>query len=755
MSRDGPFRPIPSKDQLDRPGPRPLLAPPTPPTTGSSSNTSSADLVPQRGGRQRKKRRSYVTRACDWCKQKKLACDGEKTCFECRRRRIDCAYTAVSESILKAIPPGFRLVNTSSADGDEEAMNLLVLFREVSDKDALEALDELKTGRRISDVNAALRTKPGGSPGLSQNALNRAMMPPTRSSLEFELMMRHPIAYPTWAPVETSKLDLDYILLPSKVEWARMPITAPGKVMPGLTPRVPPFGADPSVRASTALESPKPVVAPSVYDERLLQIDIGKWTSIPVTNEFAMTVLSLYLETDHPLTPLFDPDLFLDGLIGRSRFCSKLLVSAVLGWSCQLYASFEPDATVVGCAFYEEAKRLRKTREGHGAEAICAVAALQYMAITAVSLGAGPEYLECLAEMLALAETLRLFNVAPTEGPTMDPEDQDLQQASAQVAWALFNSLTLLSMHIHKRMIEHPPPMAIPDLFIAPTTGGKPTKKAKRRQYLNDFLKVNCKFFLIVHDMLQLMYGPQQKAYAEAISAAFAEDTYRRLLDWADNLPLEFAQGNRCSHHAMVLHICYHLTVVDLFRPLIRHNTGTTRLRLPSFKTKDAGPEAVYSASVHQLKRIVLFYRQTHPESSFSLFWHSALLYLANAMLREAAGGPQNPEWRFYFRLCIASYQTLCGGYRLAKGIAQGLLSMALDRGAMDPREAGAVRRDLERRGRHHHHHDVSDQVVPESLVVDLDLAVTDPSAAQAEKLIRKLKELQVQGVDEGQAAQA
>ncbi|TDZ73416.1 Nitrogen assimilation transcription factor nit-4 [Colletotrichum trifolii] len=748
MSRHGPLGPIPSKDQLDRSGPRPLLAPPTLPTTSSLTNTSSADLVPQHGGHQRKKRRAYVTRACDWCKQKKLACDGEKPCFECRRRRIDCAYTAVSESISKAIPPGFRLVNTSSADGDEEAVNLLVLFRELLDKDALEALDELKTGRRISDVNAALRTKLGGSPGPSQNALNRAMMPPTRSSLEFELMMRHPIAYPTWAPVETSKLDLDYILLPSKVEWARTPVTSSGKVMSGLAPGVPPFGADPSVQASTALEPPKPAIAPSVYDERLLQVDIGQWTSIPVTNEFATKVLSLYLETDHPLTPLFDPDLFLDGLIGRSRFCSKLLVSAVLGWSCQLYASFEPDATVVGCAFYEEAKRLRKKRGGHGAEAVCAVAALQYMAITAVSLGAGPEYLEYLTEMLALAETLRLFNVAPTEGPTMDPEDQDLQQASAQVAWALFNSLTLLSMHIHKRMIEHPPPMAIPDLFIAPTTGRKPTKQAKRRQYLNDFLKVNCKFFLIVHDMLQLMYGPQQKAYAEAISAAFAEDTYRRLLDWADNLP---AFGVRPRQQV----ICYHLTVVDLFRPLIRHNTGT-RLGLLSFKTKDASPEAVYSASVHQLKRIVLFYRQTHPESSFSLFWHSALLYLANAMLREAAGGPQNPEWRFYFRLCIASYQTLYGGYRLAKGIAQGLLSMALDRGAMDPREAGAVRRDLERRGRHHHHHhDVSDQAVPESLVVDLDLAVTDPSAAQAEKLIRKLMELQVQGVDEGPAAQA
>jgi hypothetical protein len=70
-------------------------------------------------------------------------------------------------------------------------------------------------------------------------------------------------------------------------------------------------------------------------DPRLHQLNIGYWTRIRVTNEFAAAVISLYLEVDHPTHGFFDADLFLDDLVNqRHQFCSKFLVSSLLYYGC-------------------------------------------------------------------------------------------------------------------------------------------------------------------------------------------------------------------------------------------------------------------------------------------------------------------------------------------------------------------------------------------------------------------------------------
>ncbi|KAL0931318.1 C6 zinc finger domain containing protein [Colletotrichum truncatum] len=715
------------------------------PNEGSASDANTAS---PNTARDRKRRRPYVSKACDSCRLRKSACDGiQPDCSTCLRRGIRCNYNRVSQAILDALPSGSKIVEEAAASRNEEDLELLSLLRDSSDEQALEALRGFKEGKESGEITSSLRSMPSVGLGLSQIALNRAIIPPTRSSLEFELMVRHPVAYPAWAPVEASKLDLDYLLLPSKILWNRTnPIVTSD--LPGLSASYPSSESSLAKEDSTGYGLVGPTNPPSVYDERLLELDNSKWTSLPVTKEFAVTVLSLYLEADHPMMPLFDIDVFLDGLLGKNPFCSRLLVNGLFSWACQGYAAFKPEATILGYAFFEDAKRLWRKEQMTGADNICTLAGLQYVAITAISLGAGAEYVECLDEVIAMAKRLHLFNVDPVEVPAVDMQDEVSQRAAAQIAWALFNTLTLLSTHIHTRLIKYPPRLPVPEGRIFSKGNSKLSKKDKRRQYLGVLLKENSNFYLIVHDMIQLMYSSNQTPYAKAYTLVFADNTYKRLLKWADSLPLELAQGRKSTHHTVFMHICYHLAILDLFRPLIRqHDAGGTRI--PSFSSKDASPEAAYSASVNQLKRIVLFYRQTYPESSFSFFWHSALLYLANAMLREASGVTPSPEWRFYFQLCIASYQTLYSSYRLAKGITHSLLSMALERGAIDHQEANLVKKDLEERGRHH---EISDRV-PESYVVDLDLAVTDPSAAQAERLVQKFHGLLIDETEEDDGA--
>lgn len=72
----------------------------------------------------------------------------------------------------------------------------------------------------------------------------------------------------------------------------------------------------------------------SVLDDRLSQLDISYWTVVPIDNESAASLISQYIMTDHALLPSFDADLFLQDLVSKTiRFCSPLLVNALLAWA--------------------------------------------------------------------------------------------------------------------------------------------------------------------------------------------------------------------------------------------------------------------------------------------------------------------------------------------------------------------------------------------------------------------------------------
>ncbi|OBR09654.1 C6 zinc finger domain containing protein [Colletotrichum higginsianum IMI 349063] len=706
----------------------------------------------------RKRRRSYAPKACDFCRDKKTACDGHLERSQCLRRGLKCEYRVVTDTILKAIPVGFQLVDKQQSLSNADAADLLEILKRVPEDEALEGLRLLRTGNDPALISSALR---GYDAGLSLAALNRASLPPIQSSLEFELMMRHPVAYPTWQPFQPSKLDLDFLLLPREVVWNESqsgPTEYVGSLLRSLLTSNPgfrtadsfsPYAHRPRGDSSNSTGRVGPRNPSTVYDNRLLSVDISQWTDVPITNELSLAVLQLYLETDHPMMPLIDVDLLLDGLLGKNEFCSRILVSGLFAWACQGYAAFEPEATVVGYSFYEEAKGLwRRSKEARVEDNICTVAAMHYLLMTSVSLGAGAQYVEFLDDLLDMSKRLELFNVGPSHDSRLDLENSaNYRKAKSQIAWVLFACLTFFSTQLHQRLIEHPPRGPLPgDSIHAARDADTIPKEDKRRVYNEVLLTEHCRLSQIVHDVVKIMYGPKQTPCAKAVSLAFAEETYGRLLMWADSLPLELAQGDHCTHHAVIAisSIYHHLAIIDLFRSLLQHN-GTPWQRLSTFESEDSTPDAVYAASVKQLQRTVLFYRYNHPESAYSFFWHSALLYLANAMLTEAKVPGHAPDWQFYLRLCIACYQTLYTGFRLAKGITLSLLSMALEKDAMDIPQTRTIRRDLELLGKHHL---IPDQV-PVYWVVDLDLALTDPFAAHAENLVQRFQKLHLRETSE------
>lgn len=171
----------------------------------------------------------------------------------------------------------------------------------------------------------------------------QAMSPPTSSGLEFELTVRHGMAYPTLFPLDLPSLSADPRLRPVQR-------SSQGLLPDGSSPS---DTMSPSTSSSNEQSVPTPntqslerprikqeedVAGPhreKYCDERLHQLQIGYWTGVSIDDEVAASAISLYLQGNHSIFGLFDPDLFIHDLVHRKhQYCSPFLVNALLAHAC-------------------------------------------------------------------------------------------------------------------------------------------------------------------------------------------------------------------------------------------------------------------------------------------------------------------------------------------------------------------------------------------------------------------------------------
>ena len=120
----------------------------------------------------------------------------------------------------------------------------------------------------------------------------------------------------------------------------------------------PAYSRDRSRDSSQSVTTPKQrrldkTDIPALCDERLRDIDIAFWTDVTVTNQEAADIISLALQIEHPLVGAFDANLMISDLVAkRTRFCSPLLVSAIMYWASRCYQPF--DSVIPLAGFREE-----------------------------------------------------------------------------------------------------------------------------------------------------------------------------------------------------------------------------------------------------------------------------------------------------------------------------------------------------------------------------------------------------------------
>ncbi|KAI1009715.1 hypothetical protein LB504_002987 [Fusarium proliferatum] len=735
------------------------------PKTSTMLSLSNSALAP--GLRARK---AGQVPACENCRKRKkkvghihhllgahylpVLCDrGRPECFNCTERGLQCQYRygpepAASVSQLERLAgilkePG-TLSNLLTTLPYHDALELLNMIREMPRDPQSEPEPQSRAAKSVSasassSSPSSLSLPPPWSPSPSPPQCNNAgsLLPPTSSGLEFELMVRHPIAYPILLPVTVSSLPLRELLSPRKSgAFRKYPLDDTESLSNQELPHTNVIKGD---AAPTSFYAGLSHLTES-HIHLLDQINISSWTTLLIPNQVAVEAIALYLNNDYPVLPLFDADLFLRDLVhNQPYFCSRFLVAALLAWACQAYTPMHPEAAHYSSAFFADAQGQWNEYGIRESITLSNVSALQLLCMTAVTHGKDDLAFQYLRKGLQVAQSMGLVNQASGT----EPEDAwfsghaEWMRAASHVAWGTFNWVSVFSLQYHKSEIRFPPRLSMPgdvEGVIAGEEGGPALAST------NEVFNATCKLWTIFTAVTKTYYGQDAHIWLKQSNALdFAEGIYRQLLAWADGLPLSLVRCEGSSHAVFMVHIYYHAIITDIFRPFV-NRIDHSRSMLRTFGSDRASPKAVYHASIRQMKRLLLSYRFEFSLEASSVLWQTCVIYVANATIRDVEN--DRDEMLFFLHLCLAGLKELFLSYRVFGSIAKGILGMAFRENVLSHQEfcrylcrLKTIGKRYKVKGDDDDDDDNGLRGVMAEWMVDLNLALTDPEHAQGGKL--------------------
>ncbi|KAJ3453762.1 hypothetical protein MRS44_018394 [Fusarium solani] len=213
-----------------------------------------------------------------------------------------------------------------------------------------------------------------------------------------------------------------------------------------------------------------PYHAAELIDPHIPSIQVSKWTSVESDDELLRTLLRAYFLHDYANYTCFQKDIFLQAMRdGDARFCSPLLVNAVLAEACHSYSGVTHRAQLwrpetLGYRFLEEAKRLWELESGK-VKLTTLHAALVLHIIYTIN-GMDQVGISYLLQSVQLAQDLKLFA----------PEQEKGRKRAARVftAWALYRWQSMQGFHcLRAPLIREPPATPMPDLDEEPSWYGE------------------------------------------------------------------------------------------------------------------------------------------------------------------------------------------------------------------------------------------------------------------------------------------
>ncbi|KAL1297735.1 hypothetical protein AAFC00_006274 [Neodothiora populina] len=710
----------------------------TPNALGDSSSDPSASSSHSQLPRNEQKKRRQVTVACNECRKRKVKCDGLRpSCTPCHSRNLVCFYEADPDATpIVALKRKYDQLHQQLQDS-EEVLDMLrsrpeheaaAILQRIRSRDLASALATIRDG----DILMPQRSYPLGHPAprsrvpTATETVIDAQRPTSSSALQ---PMESDIPDPFTADGGTGNIHSDISRFGPKNHSILDRPDSSGdtrrlsQAVNGHFARE--MGTGPwSPRSQQHTQSE--VV---LYDDRLRGVKASNWTSVIIEDTCFANIISSFLIWDHPPWRLFDEDMFIEDMVtGRTNYCSRLLVNAVLAYGCQNYAAVDPSKEALGSFFFVEADQLWRLEEGK--ESLACIAASGLLHGLHTCRGKDKVGLTYLVQGVRMAQDMGLFR-KKTAAEIYDVNQPQLRHGRAVVAWGLYAYVVSHSMYMHRdSLIRTPPPVPIPGVY--PMLESVPVPVFRDSWQLSETFDAACRLWVIVKDLLPLYYKEDEPIQAETNGLTEAVVLlHRRLQDWGDSLPQKVRMTEDALPHIVNLHMQYHCVIAELFRPFI----GMTPQASP--RVCAGFPDGPATISMQQLRSLVYQYISRYSTPPVSVTVLSSILCVAYAAIIRL----NDQEWRFAFNLCIRFLGELVEYFPVSRFILQGIYHSAERTRTVMPPEARSVFDYYNGKINRIQAHEVES-----SYPVDLNLLQTDLEAARLSNLIRGTGEISLEG---------
>ncbi|KAH6854773.1 fungal-specific transcription factor domain-containing protein [Chaetomium sp. MPI-CAGE-AT-0009] len=574
-------------------------------TTALSPGTSAvpAGSTTAPSSSKRKRGLGAVTpNACTECRKKRAKCDGHKPCGRCKGQKdVECVYEIPVRQSKENLRHEIEQLRRQQRNNEQVIAGLVRpdLWEEV--------LARLRSGQSVESISdwlgGALPSGGGALPSISRLLNQGSAAPPGNSGSG------------SYAP-------------PPPGPSARSPVTGQqprgirhdadhtspwgGYFSSGSNPT--PSGSHPDTanwnpenvrtaqsRVGTWVESQVDdsaagrgrgyghVLLPEIPE---MQVPPATWTTITSDPGLVQHLLALYFCWEYPTFASLSKEHFLkDFMEGRPRFCSSILVNALLALGCRFSSqpntrSNPDDPHTSGDHFFKECQRLYYQEHNH--HNLTTIQALGIMSIREASCGRDSESWYYAGQSIRLAIEMGLHRLQD------DGKDDDESAVQAATFWGAFAldhawSLATGSLPQCSCFPRLPPKPAIIDdieasLWIPYTDDGKHApyqmpllpelsgspgaplqRSCEQPSNVRSVYKCFCELSELVHESLYILHSPGRPLTSRDLLTI-----YTQYLNWYDKIPEVLRLGHNFTPAVLFAHMYYHFAILLLFRPLIK-----------------------------------------------------------------------------------------------------------------------------------------------------------------------------------------
>lgn len=441
-----------------------------------------------------------------------------------------------------------------------------------------------------------------------------------------------------------------------------------------------------------------------------------------------------------------------------------------------MYSAIDNRTDDLALPFCEKAERLWAMERDKGVDSTTNLAAAEFLSMGYLGHGRDHAVLEYLTEAAEMGARMGLFD-SPGQTQSTDTRGNvaDVQMSRRYAAWGVFNWITLvprpptksvnpltlsprlMSLFYHQpgSICPSPPKLAVPlnascGKIRFGTIKATSTQLTHVAEYMGDTFPRLCQFWTIMREVHLVYQGESgTQPWGKGASLSFAEFKFRELMAWSNSLPPHLLSELKNPHHVHVLQSVFskehtpnypltehlslwlHAAILDLFRPFI-DDSSQKNVHLRTFSLGNNTPSTVVQASTERLKVLILSYRLNYASSMFTMLWHTALTYVANAVLQHT----EDENWYYFFLLCLYGYQRLSRSWRVALAISKGLLSMTLRKTNIPASTVRRLLADLEANSRHDSQYEIR-----APFTLELNSGQRNPNSVTVEQLAGQLEE--------------